>query len=69
VPGRVIAVAVKANDDVTKGQALLTVEAMKMEHTLTAPFAAKVEAILAKTGDQVSEGVTLVRLAREEGSA
>ena len=62
MPGRVIAVAVKAGDDVTKGQPLLTLEAMKMEHTLTAPRAAKIEAVLAQVGDQVGEGVPLVRL-------
>ena len=62
MPGNVIAVTVKAGDDVTKGQALLTLEAMKMEYTLTAAFAGKVEAVLAKVGDQVSEGMPLVRL-------
>src|SRR3546814_13143516 len=38
MPGKVIAVDVAAGDKVTKGQKLLTLEAMKMEHSLTAPF-------------------------------
>src|SRR3546814_6182522 len=38
MPGKIIAVDVSAGDAVTKGQRLLTLEAMKMEHTLTAPF-------------------------------
>lgn len=63
MPGKVIAVAVNVGDHVSKGQTLLTLEAMKMEHTLTAGFAAKVEAVFTKVGDQVSEGVALVRLA------
>ena len=38
MPGKVTAVEVSAGDKVTKGQRLLTLEAMKMEHGLTAPF-------------------------------
>ena len=38
MPGRIIAVDVAAGQTVTKGQKLLTLEAMKMEHSLTAPF-------------------------------
>ena len=64
MPGMVIAVAVKAGDKVAKGQPLVTVEAMKMEHTLSAPFDATVESLSVKKGDAVSEGVALVRLAR-----
>ena len=38
MPGRIIAVEVAAGDTVAKGQKLVTLEAMKMEHSLTAPF-------------------------------
>ena len=38
MPGRVTAVEVAAGEKVTKGQRLLTLEAMKMEHGLVAPF-------------------------------
>ena len=38
-------------------------EAMKMEHTMTAPSAGKVERILCKVGEQMKEGVELLRLA------
>ena len=38
MPGRVTAVEVAKGETVTKGQRLLTLEAMKMEHGLTAPF-------------------------------
>ena len=37
MPGKIIAVAVKQGEAVTKGQKLLTLEAMKMEHSLAAP--------------------------------
>ena len=56
MPGRVIAVDVAAGDAVTKGQKLLTLEAMKMEHGLVAPFDGTVAELNATTGGQVSEG-------------
>ena len=62
MPGRIIAVAVAAGDTVTKGQKLVTLEAMKMEHSLTAPFDGKVAELTAVEGGQVSEGAVLVRL-------
>jgi acetyl/propionyl-CoA carboxylase alpha subunit len=63
MPGKVTQVAVKPGDAVKKGDALVTLEAMKMEHALTAPFDGKVEAVAVKLGDQVSEGASLVTLA------
>lgn len=63
MPGKVVAVAVSVGDKVVRGQALLTLEAMKMEHALTAPFDGEVESLAVSVGDQVSEGVTLARLA------
>ncbi|MET0337018.1 MAG: biotin/lipoyl-containing protein, partial [Caulobacter sp.] len=62
MPGKVVSVSVKAGDTVAKGQALLVLEAMKMEHALTAPFDGVVAELTATTGAQVSEGVTLARL-------
>jgi len=63
MPGKVTGLSVKAGDTVAKGQALLTLEAMKMEHALTAPFDGKVEAVAVALGAQVSEGALLVKLA------
>jgi acetyl/propionyl-CoA carboxylase alpha subunit len=62
MPGKVAAVIVAVGDAVVRGQALATLEAMKMEHALAAPFDGEVEAVPAKVGDQVSEGAVLVRL-------
>lgn len=62
MPGKIVSVSVKAGDAVTKGQALLVLEAMKMEHALTAPFDGVVAELAATTGAQVSEGITLARL-------
>jgi 3-methylcrotonyl-CoA carboxylase alpha subunit len=62
MPGKVTAVEVAAGDKVTKGQRLLTLEAMKMEHALTSPFDGTVSELAAKPGVQVSEGQLLVKV-------
>ncbi|WP_303761505.1 acetyl/propionyl/methylcrotonyl-CoA carboxylase subunit alpha [Sphingobium yanoikuyae] len=67
MPGRIIAVAVTAGQAVTKGQKLLTLEAMKMEHSLVAPFDGVVAELNAAEGGQVSEGVVLARIDQAEG--
>jgi 3-methylcrotonyl-CoA carboxylase alpha subunit len=60
----VIAVQVADGEVVSKGQPLITVEAMKMEHTLTAPFAGRASGLAHDVGDQVSEGSVLLRVIR-----
>jgi 3-methylcrotonyl-CoA carboxylase alpha subunit len=47
---------------VAQGEALLSLEAMKMEHTLIAPFAGKVALLSVSIDDQVAENVMLVRI-------
>ncbi|AEG48989.1 Methylcrotonoyl-CoA carboxylase [Sphingobium chlorophenolicum L-1] len=66
MPGRIIAVAVAKGDKVAKGQKLVTLEAMKMEHSLVAPFDGLVAELDASEGGQVSEGTLLVLVEREE---
>jgi len=53
MPGAVIAVRVAAGATVAKGDVLLVVEAMKMEHALSAPFDGVVADLQVRTGDQV----------------
>ena len=62
MPGRVTAVDVAAGEKVTKGQRLLTLEAMKMEHGLIAPFDGEVAEFNAAAGAQVGEGAVLARI-------
>jgi propionyl-CoA carboxylase alpha chain/3-methylcrotonyl-CoA carboxylase alpha subunit len=62
MPGKIVSVAVEAGQAVVKGQTLLTLEAMKMEHALAAPFDGVVAELSAVAGGQVSEGVMLVKL-------
>ena len=67
MPGRIISVSVAAGDAVAKGQKLLTLEAMKMEHSLIAPFDGTVAELNASEGGQVSEGVLLAKIETAEG--
>ncbi|HTT05293.1 MAG TPA: biotin carboxylase N-terminal domain-containing protein [Steroidobacteraceae bacterium] len=60
MPGRIIALMAAVGVPVTRGSALLVMEAMKMEHTLTAPADGTVRAFRARAGDQVQEGTVLV---------
>jgi 3-methylcrotonyl-CoA carboxylase alpha subunit len=66
MPGKIIALDVAAGDAVAKGQKLLTLEAMKMEHSLAAPFDGVVAELNAEAGAQVSEGALLARIAKGE---
>ena len=65
MPGKIIAVDVAAGDTVTAGQKLLTLEAMKMEHTLTAPFDGTVAELNATAGGQVQVDALLARIEKE----
>lgn len=68
MPGRIIAVAVTEGQAVSAGQPLVTLEAMKMEHVLTAPFDGVVADLKAETGGQVAEGIALVRIVAEDAA-
>jgi 3-methylcrotonyl-CoA carboxylase alpha subunit len=62
MPGQVLQILVAPGANVRRGQALVIVEAMKMEHTILAPSDGVVEAICFNAGDRVSEGAQLLRL-------
>ena len=62
MPGKVTAVEVSQGEKVSKGQRLLTLEAMKMEHALTAPFDGTVTELAATPGAQVADGALLARV-------
>jgi 3-methylcrotonyl-CoA carboxylase alpha subunit len=63
MPGKVLAVNYAAGDSVKKGDALLVLEAMKMEHALTAPRDGEIGEISVTAGAQVAEGDVLVAMA------
>ncbi|MDG2003638.1 MAG: acetyl/propionyl/methylcrotonyl-CoA carboxylase subunit alpha [Novosphingobium sp.] len=62
MPGKIIAVEVAQGETVNAGQKLLTLEAMKMEHTLTAPFDGVVAELNAEAGGQVQVEALLARI-------
>jgi biotin carboxyl carrier protein len=66
MPGTVIAVSVAVGDAVAKGQPVAIVEAMKMEHTLTAPFDGDVSAVHVAAGSSVALDQLLVEVQRRE---
>ncbi len=60
MPGTVLDVRVKTGDSVTKGQVLVVIEAMKMEHAVKAPTDGTVRAVHFKIGDRCGPGDVLV---------
>jgi 3-methylcrotonyl-CoA carboxylase alpha subunit len=62
MPGRVIKLYVEPGAKVKRGEPLLILEAMKMEHTITAPADGTVKEIHFTAGEQVLEGAQLLRL-------
>jgi biotin carboxyl carrier protein len=60
MPGKVVSVRVAPGDEVEPGQVLVVLEAMKMEHQVTAPEAGVVSEVLVAVGEQVENGALLV---------
>jgi acetyl-CoA carboxylase biotin carboxylase subunit len=59
MPGKIVATPAKAGDTVTRGQPIVVLEAMKMEHALVAPFDGVVGEIAVSVGDQVAADTVL----------
>ena len=68
MPGKVLAVLVSAGAAVARGQLLLLLEAMKMEHAITAPADGVVEAVHYAVGDLVEEGALLLAFAAADAA-
>ncbi|OJZ73616.1 acetyl/propionyl-CoA carboxylase subuit alpha [Mycobacterium paraffinicum] len=68
MPGSVIAVQAASGTEVSEGDVVVVVEAMKMEHSLSAPVSGRVE-LMVSVGDQVTVDQVLARLVPEEPQA
>ena len=66
MPGNVVATYVSTGDRVERGQLLLILEGMKMEHRITAPVDGTITELKVQQGDQVANGELLVVLAAED---
>jgi propionyl-CoA carboxylase alpha chain len=66
MPGTVARVGVTIGDHVTRGQPLLWLEAMKMEHVISAPAAGIVTELPVAAGEQVEVGSVLAVVKPEE---
>ena len=62
MPGKVLSIDVSEGDQVLKGDTLLVLEAMKMEHQIIAPNAGRIEQILYQEGDRVDMGSVLISI-------
>jgi 3-methylcrotonyl-CoA carboxylase alpha subunit len=67
LPGTVVALLAEVGAKLEKGAPILTLEVMKMEQTLRAPFAGVLKAIKCKVGDIVGEGVELAEIEPADG--
>ena len=67
MPGRIVQVLVR-DGEVRRGETLLVLEAMKMEHSVTAPGDGIVERVNYGVGDLVEEGAELITLADDEAA-
>ncbi len=66
MPGRIVAVEISDGEKVWRGQKLLVLEAMKMEHAMTAPFDGVIAHLKTKVGAQVSDGDVLLSVVKGE---
>jgi 3-methylcrotonyl-CoA carboxylase alpha subunit len=67
MPGRIVTVAVSEGEVVKADQALVTLEAMKMEHVLRAPFEGEVLGLSVEENGQVVEGKVLMKIVQSKG--
>lgn len=65
MPGNVVEVLVTVDQTVKKGDKLLTLEAMKMEHKVLAPADGTIKAVHCSAGDSVVEGANLIEFEKE----
>ncbi len=69
MPGAITRVLVSPGDAVSRGQALVAIEAMKMEHLVRSPRAGRVKTVRAGVGDRVAPGTALIELEEPESTA
>jgi acetyl/propionyl-CoA carboxylase alpha subunit len=66
MPGKIVRVLVAVGDEVTAGQGILVIEAMKMQNELKSPRAGRVTAIAVKENDSVNAGALLATIGESQ---
>ncbi|WP_417804166.1 acetyl/propionyl/methylcrotonyl-CoA carboxylase subunit alpha [Thalassospira lucentensis] len=66
MPGKIIAVMAETGQSVTAGDKLVVMEAMKMEHTISAPVSGTIKEVFFGVGDQVDDGAELIAITEAE---
>lgn len=66
ISGKVVKVNADPGSEVSGGQTLMTIEAMKMEYQIKAPYGGKVRAVNFREGDQVDIGVVLIIMEKQD---
>ena len=66
IPGKIISIHVKMNEDVEEGQVCLILEAMKMQNEIVAPIGGKVTQINCSAGDSIEANVPLIVIEANE---
>ena len=66
MPGTILDVMVTRGEHVSAGQALILMEAMKMEHKIVAPTDGYIETLFCSQGDRVEQGAVLIEFASKE---
>jgi len=62
MPGLILEIPVKENDDLKEGEKVMVIEAMKMENIITMPADGKIKKINVEQGDAVSKGQILIEI-------
>lgn len=68
IPGTIMHIDVKEGQQVEEGDNLLTLQAMKMNNKVTAPFAGKIKSIKVKTGDKLPKGAVMIEMEEVENA-
>lgn len=66
IPGTIMHIEVKEGQEVQEGDVLLTLQAMKMNNKLTAPFSCKIKKINVSEGDKIPKGTLMIELEESE---
>lgn len=66
IPGTIMHIEVKEGQEVQEGDVLLTLQAMKMDNKLTAPFSGKVKKVNVNNGDKIPKGALMIEMEDNE---